>query len=165
MRTPRLYLHIGTHKTGTTAIQSYSARNRPQLASQGIYYPSLEPLLGRSSDAHHEFAHVIAERSKKPLTIEQMKAITRAWLLEATKNKLSILLSAEPMYRHTLDENNCGYLGGRRKYFERVSTLLSSFDVVPVVVIRRPDLFVESLYKEGIKKRGLGPTCQPGYRQ
>ena len=31
-------LHIGPHKTGTTAIQSAFHRNRPSLAEQGVYY-------------------------------------------------------------------------------------------------------------------------------
>jgi hypothetical protein len=36
----RLILHIGTHKTGTTAIQRFLAANRPALAQHGYYFAS-----------------------------------------------------------------------------------------------------------------------------
>jgi hypothetical protein len=38
-RRPRLYLHIGTPKTGTTFLQDVCWRNRELLAWQGVLYP------------------------------------------------------------------------------------------------------------------------------
>ena len=38
-----IVLHIGTHKTGTTALQETLAASRPQLAARGIIYPRLHP--------------------------------------------------------------------------------------------------------------------------
>lgn len=35
----KIYLHIGTHKTGTTAIQSFAADNRKLLAEYGVHWP------------------------------------------------------------------------------------------------------------------------------
>lgn len=37
-KTP-LFLHVGPHKTGTTAIQLFCERNRNQLAKEGFWYP------------------------------------------------------------------------------------------------------------------------------
>ena len=34
----KLILHIGTHKTGTTALQRFLHSNREPLAVQGIHY-------------------------------------------------------------------------------------------------------------------------------
>ena len=34
-----IYLHIGRHKTGTTAIQQFLGSNRERLADQGVLYP------------------------------------------------------------------------------------------------------------------------------
>jgi hypothetical protein len=34
----KLLLHVGTEKTGTTAIQRWAARNRKALAAQGVFY-------------------------------------------------------------------------------------------------------------------------------
>lgn len=38
---PPLVLHIGPHKTGTTAIQQFCTRNRKQLAKAGFWYPQV----------------------------------------------------------------------------------------------------------------------------
>jgi len=35
---PNLFIHIGTHKTGTTAIQDSLAANRFKIKNQGVYY-------------------------------------------------------------------------------------------------------------------------------
>ena len=37
-KTP-LFLHVGPHKTGTTAIQLFCERNRNELAKAGFWYP------------------------------------------------------------------------------------------------------------------------------
>ena len=42
------FIHAGTHKTGTTAIQRFLAGNRETLARAGFYYP-------RSGCWHPEF--------------------------------------------------------------------------------------------------------------
>ena len=34
----KLVLHIGTHKTGTTALQQFSHANRKLLAARGFHY-------------------------------------------------------------------------------------------------------------------------------
>lgn len=35
----KIIIHIGTHKTGRTAIQHYFNNNRQSLYSSGLYYP------------------------------------------------------------------------------------------------------------------------------
>jgi len=51
-------LHVGTHKTGTTALQVFLNANRQQLAQAGVHYP----LAGRQLDGdmstagHHQIA-------------------------------------------------------------------------------------------------------------
>jgi hypothetical protein len=42
-RRPRLYLHIGTPKTGTTYLQDVCWHNRQLLASEGVLYPGVHP--------------------------------------------------------------------------------------------------------------------------
>ena len=34
-----LIIHIGTHKTGTSSLQTFLATNRSVLIKHGIYYP------------------------------------------------------------------------------------------------------------------------------
>lgn len=43
LRDGELLLHIGIHKTGTTAIQGSLAQARPSLAEQGVAYPGKNP--------------------------------------------------------------------------------------------------------------------------
>lgn len=49
-------LHIGVHKTGTTAIQAALADARPQLAAVGVAYPGHKP-------AHHPAALSMLDRT------------------------------------------------------------------------------------------------------
>ena len=44
---PKLWIHIGTHKTGTTSIEAFLKTNRKALAHQGI------GLLSFPRDARH----------------------------------------------------------------------------------------------------------------
>ena len=39
---PRLILHIGTHKTGTSALQAALEAARPALLERGVLYPSTQ---------------------------------------------------------------------------------------------------------------------------
>jgi hypothetical protein len=52
-----LFLHVGFHKTGTTALQYELSSNRKNLLEQGFIYPKT-----RRFRAHHEFAWSIADR-------------------------------------------------------------------------------------------------------
>jgi hypothetical protein len=42
----RLFLHVGTHKTGTTSFQSYLADNRTRLCQEGVAV---------ATERHHKF--------------------------------------------------------------------------------------------------------------
>ena len=54
---PKLFLHVGFHKTGTTSLQDILNRNRKELLSQGIIYPKT-----RKFRAQHEFAWSVGQR-------------------------------------------------------------------------------------------------------
>jgi hypothetical protein len=54
---PRLFLHVGFHKTGTTSLQDALNRNRKELLSQGLVYPKT-----RKFRAQHEFAWSAGQR-------------------------------------------------------------------------------------------------------
>ncbi|MHB8232145.1 MAG: hypothetical protein ACYDDB_04520 [bacterium] len=50
----KLFLHIGTHKTGTTALQSLLATNDRLLSNSGVLFPSAGRI-GKYS-GHHNIA-------------------------------------------------------------------------------------------------------------
>jgi hypothetical protein len=54
-----LYLHVGTHKTGTTSLQAFVTLNEAALASKGIFVPVAgRPIrrFGSSNVGHHNVA-------------------------------------------------------------------------------------------------------------
>jgi len=60
----RLILHVGRHKTGTSALQAALAAGRDDLARQGVVYPRLPPataeVLGApSADSHPTLARAL----------------------------------------------------------------------------------------------------------
>jgi hypothetical protein len=54
---PKLFLHVGFHKTGTTSLQDALNRNRAELLTQGLIYPKT-----RRFRAQHEFAWSAGKR-------------------------------------------------------------------------------------------------------
>ncbi len=61
-----LIIHIGLHKTGTSAIQNFFFENRDTIENWGIKYP----VIGEFKTAHHEFAeNIINLGEKTPLNI------------------------------------------------------------------------------------------------
>lgn len=55
-----LYLHIGTPKTATTAIQNFCSENQSVLAGKGYYYPIFDyvfPHVSRNCNAHFLLTH------------------------------------------------------------------------------------------------------------
>jgi hypothetical protein len=69
-----IYLHIGRHKTGTTAIQHFLGANRGRLAKHNIVYPST----GTSwpEEAHHGVWVALGQRTgavRQPLALPVLK--------------------------------------------------------------------------------------------
>lgn len=149
---PRLYLHIGSHKTGTTAIQSFARTNQDELRQQGLWYPDYSPISDRKADAHHDLSHAIAGDSKY-YDLPTLEELVHYWFKTASKTGDDILLSAEPFWRHIIDtDGHKSWFEGRRLLFARVADLLNSFDVTVVVVLRRQDDYIRSLYQELVMK-------------
>ena len=153
---PRLYLHIGTHKTGTTSLQRFLAANRDPLRRQGIVYP--DPAIGgfRSSYAHHHVAHAMAERTGEG-TPDDARRFFDALRRDLRGGEVGVV-SAEALYRHVLPGGEAGHLydagsgavGDPQPYVERVRECLGDVDVTVLVVLRRQDAFLESLYAEQV---------------
>jgi len=60
MARKNLILHVGRHKTGTSALQRFLCRKREELRSQGIIYPSTGRIVsgGEMAPAHHQIANL-----------------------------------------------------------------------------------------------------------
>ncbi|MEA3642636.1 MAG: hypothetical protein VBE63_22230 [Lamprobacter sp.] len=146
---PRLYLHLGTHKTGTTALQAFSVANRDRLKSLGLYYPNFSPFTPGPKDGHHALAHAFSDEPTQ-LSQTQAESLIGQWHAEACETGLTVIISAEAIYRHVLGNGN--FLEKRRRYLEKLNTALADFEVIPVLVFRRPDDYLRSLYQENVAK-------------
>lgn len=140
----RLLLHAGTHKTGTSTIQRVLYDNAATLREHGVHYPDPRPWFGGTFDAHHPIAHAVARQD------DDLPAARR--MLDAVGDEAQgdvALLSAEPIYRHVLSTApRSGWWKRHRAYLEALAHELSAFDVEVVLVFRRRDTFIESIYHE-----------------
>jgi hypothetical protein len=143
-----IILHVGIHKTGTTALQEHIRRYSEEFSSKGLHYAPLHKLVSGGSKAHHHFAHFLAHDEIADTDLKSLKTG-----LYAIQNNIQVgqstFISSEAFYRHTIKEKN-NYLHGRQLYLQRVADVLSDFDVSVVVVLRRPEDYIRSLYQEAI---------------
>jgi hypothetical protein len=149
----QLILHIGTHKTGTSALQACLLRNERVLAQKGIHYARVAP---------YKNCNVLAKLVAKTPGVEA-KAFMHRQLEKANKIGANILVvSAEAFYAMTFffhKFNNRGY----RDYWDRESAsveflhraLGSELTTRLIVFFRRQDQFLESIYRQLVQSRGL----------
>lgn len=83
-----LILHIGRHKSGTSALQIALHLNRELLDSQGILYPQAG---SSGKTAHHDLAYSLNPRFKRNDYIELIELIAK----EIRENHHTIIISSE----------------------------------------------------------------------
>jgi hypothetical protein len=133
----QIFLHIGTPKTGTTALQNFLFKYSEKLSSQGILY-SRNFVRGNKSliHGHHSLAYDVL--GTKGL------GDGRCWnlLLEEIKSSKSdvVVISAEAFWLCT------------EKEIQKVAKYLEGYSVKVVVYLRNPFKFLISLYKQFVKK-------------
>ena len=105
----KLILHIGTHKTGTTAIQRFLALNQVQMLKLGIGYPKYSDILPGHADhyAHIDVAKGLMGESRI-LSTEDSKLFLQGLRCYGEKHNChTVVVSAESFMR--------GMLGSRKK--------------------------------------------------
>ena len=131
---PRLVLHLGTQKTGSTSLQRSLRQGEALLARQGLRYASLE----RSGGA---FKHVSVLRAARhhpgPAADREFRALQSE--LQALPPGGSLIVSEERLWR--VDATPLAF-------FKRFQP---AHEVVVVVFLRRQDRYVESLYNQMLR--------------
>lgn len=125
----KIYIHIGTHKTGSTSIQNVLFNNRQKLIDKGFYYP-------RVVDNHtgqHHLAWMLAENNFDEASSYLKGEVSNAEALGCE----SIILSSEEFE----------FLGSS----ERISFFKNFGEVSIVVMLRRQDDFLEAEYNQSVK--------------
>ena len=139
-----VYIHIGTHKTGTTAVQKFSAENSTELLELGIYYPTISrPTINKISVGHHLLPWYIINHPV-PGTFYGEYDKKREFLFPELISNINssacnhIVLSSEEFDR--LNENEIKKL---REYFKE-------FNVKIIIYLRRKDSYIESMYQTDV---------------
>ena len=135
-----LTIHIGPHKTGTTAIQAAFSQSAAALRRQGVLYPKRH----WRQQAHHRLAFALKGKEMPggdtPDLGAELEALCHT-LAEAKDEK--VLISSEEFFTCSADA---------------VSRLHAALNVPVKIVcfLRRPDSFLVSCYNQKIKQPGNG---------
>lgn len=132
----KAYIHIGTHKTGTTAIQSFCRRERDWLAERGLGY-RFEGERVRS--CHIGMVEDLCGRDEKA-GLDALRG-AQDW---ANKTGGDLFFSAEALFR--LDEAQSA------RVIDSFRRELPGADFVIVCVLRPQLDFADSLYRSQYKK-------------
>lgn len=146
----KLFLHVGTHKTGSTHLQIYLRRHAADLARSGLVYPDLADWFGgKPQTAHHQLIAAASLRKKRFDAVRRRVDQAR---LEAGPGE-AMLISSEPAWRRTFPEVCApGALWeGRERYVRRLRRVFAGFDATVVVCLRNRATFGESHYGSAIK--------------
>jgi hypothetical protein len=148
----KLILHIGTHKTGTTALQQFLHFNRDAFAAQGIHYAT--PLRGvRDSNFVANALNVGENGAVRRFFRKQVENARR-------RGAHTLLISAENFYAMSV-QNSMQRREICRNAMERDRALIETLQsLLPQAVsatqvvcyFRRPDRYAESLYSQHVKR-------------
>ncbi|OWK21888.1 hypothetical protein AJ88_12730 [Mesorhizobium amorphae CCBAU 01583] len=150
----RLILHIGTHKTGSTALQQFLYANGKGLGEHGMYY---------ASPAHEFHCNSLVNA---PLVDGQERL--RNFILEILRKAEqdggdTIIASSENLYAmvrylecfHT-QKTSAEVLAKERSLIERLHAAIPAHVECHIICyVRRPDCYLESLYNQNVKKGAL----------
>ena len=99
-----IYLHIGTMKTGTTAIQKFLTANRDYLEMLGCTYPKIQ--VGLSEKYKIRNGHFLVYPSDEEKTLDEEQVLREGFLqLKAAARQFdTVLLSDELIWHHWLKQ-------------------------------------------------------------
>lgn len=151
----RLFLHIGTHKTGTTTVQRSLHAARTQLLERGIVYPDYSAIGLPSHYAHLGVANALAGEHDA-ITLAQAEAFFAHVAVETAGGESDAILSAEPMWRQVLSSTPPYAIEGVEEYWEARDRYIGKLaelvgDATIVIVLRRQAEFSQSMYQEHVK--------------
>jgi hypothetical protein len=133
---PRLILHIGTHKTGTSSIQSALESARATLLERGVLYPVTRRPPFTELPKHCSVFE--AAVSTDPEAAERERAIL-----------LSEFIASKA---HTLVISEEGLSVADERIVRFFDPFVDGFEIHVVCFLRRQDLFVESLFNQYVRE-------------
>lgn len=142
-----MYLHVGTHKTGTTALQTSLQASRQLLLDQSILYPE-----GLYWGGHHDIARYIKNNSYLNLVEIFFENINSEC---QQKNINKVVISSEDFFKFTRADIRREKAEIAEESLENMyklkEVLPKGFDIKIVAYIRRQDLAIEAKYNQRVK--------------
>lgn len=133
-RKKKFVLHIGTNKTGTTAIQTFLFKNRKKLAEIGINYPNI----GIQGYGHHNIARALNGQLPSNIGLDD------DWIkdfISGAKNADQTIISSELFHIANNPKN-------LHKIFPRDDTLV-------ILYLRDQISYLTSWYQQAIQLRNI----------
>ena len=147
----RIYLHIGTHRTGSTSLQSFLVKNRQSLhrLGYGLYRGHIEP-------QNHIELYLAAMRSERDSAAKlkySMNADER--FIASVQSRVNGFLEQTPCDSVIFTSEGLSLLRFDDE-LERLSKILDlpHHDVVVVLVLRNREDFLNSYKKQMMKSPG-----------
>jgi hypothetical protein len=123
---PKLFVHMGTHRTATTSIQAFMFSNRQALLDSGVLYP-----FGvRRHNAE----------------IRKIVAGTMTWAEFSAQIEAQVA-AARNVHTVVISDEDISFIQNVGKF----AALKEAFDLHFVLFMRRQDLWLESWYMQNIK--------------
>jgi len=133
----KLYLHIGTPKTGTSSLQYFLFENSARLKSEGLLYPV--SLIGSHRDPKHQpFFHGVYNGNCLRFN-ESLRNLS----VELKDSGCSALLSSEGFYHHLYEFTE--------QSWRLIRELAGLYDLRVLVYLRPQSDYVESMYRQYLK--------------
>ncbi|HEV2363480.1 MAG TPA: hypothetical protein VGS12_04700 [Caulobacteraceae bacterium] len=140
--TPRIVLHLGAPKTGSTYVQQRLAANRERLRERGVFFPRLPEVAAMAGNAKLLATALAGKpspsfaRAFPAIDVSRLDpaAVARRLIADWRPNDEALLLSAENL---------------RPRHAPLLRALLpASAEVQPVLLIRRQDDWVDSYFNQ-----------------
>ncbi len=147
----KLFLHIGSHKTGSTALQVFLTENRNLLLKDGILYPDIgcpefsrhgQHLLAWLFFTTPGYLPVFEGNVIEKSTLEEMNLVSEIKSAALSEGINSIILSSEE------------FSVLRPSEIDTLSKNLVDFDVEVIIYLRRQDRYLESSYSTSVLYSG-----------
>lgn len=156
----RLFLHVGSHKTGTTAIQRFGANRSTWLKTQGLLYPNLDLIGLPKKRSHLAIFSGLCDLPGFNYGVDRHEALR--FLVAAAEEARgggpqALLLSAESIWRMSAPVRDVA--------FGVIAGVFHDFAITVVAGIRRQDRLFESMYRNDFKNNRAPTTVREALRR
>lgn len=153
-----IHLHIGTHKTGSTTVQSFLARNRDPLAKNGMAF-----YRGAIIDSNHIEIYLSAlDENRDSLALQSLEIGPLSELKSRTDDDISRFLEETSATEVIISSEGLSLLRSQSEMANLFKLLRGNDTIVRVIcVLRDKQAFLSAYRKQIVKVLGRHPSKDP----